>query len=104
MLRSRNDGGLRLFFDALEVCPCSAHPSDPPDRISNHQPEIRDIPGDNGAGTNEAEHRERMAAHYRSVSSDRRTLADRSGSEFILTGDIGAWIVNRPGIAGGWLV
>jgi hypothetical protein len=72
----------------------SAHPSNPPRRISDHQREIRDIPGDNGAGADEAKHAERMAAHHRCIRSDRCPLADRRGPELILARDVGARIVD----------
>ena len=72
----------------------SAHPSNPSRRISHHQREIRDIPGDDGARADEAILSERMTAHHRGIGSDRSPLADRSGPKLIFARDVGTRIVH----------
>src|ERR1700712_1316389 len=61
----------------------SAHPTDPPGRISHHKCEVRDIPCDNGTRSYETEFSKRMTAHHGGIRSDRCPLPNWRGTKFI---------------------
>src|SRR5690606_38791336 len=71
-----------------------AHPADAPRRHAGHQREVRNVTGDDGAGSDETVSAELMAADDGRIGPDRCAAPDRRRSKLGLARDPGTRVVD----------